>query len=182
MQFRALLPFGVGLCSLALSGVAHAEEPAAAPTPGADLAPLPAPPPPADLPPPGAKTTHIVAGAATTIVAYGLALGASFLVKEEDFRGAKDLRIPLAGPWMAVGRTACPASDTNCSKVSLVLGAALTIMDGVVQAGGLAVIAEGLFLNTSSRARPVEKAQATVQAVPFSFEKGGVGLGVVGTF
>lgn len=182
MQFRALLTFGLGLSSLVLTGVAHAEEPVLAATPGADAAPLPAPPPPADLPPSGAKTTHIVAGAATTVVAYGLALGSSFLLTENDFNGAKDLRIPVAGPWMALGKTGCPPSDTSCSAVPLVFGALLTIMDGVVQAGGLAVIAEGLFLNTSSGPRPAKKAEATVHAVPFNFEKGGMGLGVVGTF
>jgi hypothetical protein len=139
------------------------------------------------LPPPGAKTTHIVAGAATTVVAYGLAAGFSFLIPEEDLNGVKDLRIPVAGPWMTLSKTGCPASDTNCSKIPLVLGAVLNIMDGVVQAGGLAVIAEGLFLNTSRRA-PQKKAELrlppapTVRAVPFSFEKGGLGLGVVGTF
>lgn len=182
MQFRALVSFGLGLTSLALTSVARAEEPAVAAPPGADVAPLTAAPPPADLPPAGAKTTHIVAGASATVVSYGLALGASFLVTEDDFRGAKDLRIPVAGPWMALGKTGCPTSDPGCSKVPLVVGALLTLMDGVVQAGGLAVICEGLFLNTSNRPRPAQKAEATVHAVPLNFEKGGVGLGVVGTF
>jgi hypothetical protein len=163
--------------------LAHAEEPALAASPGADVAPVAAPPPPADLPPAGAKTTTIVAGAATTVVAYGLALGTSFLLSEDDFRGAKDLRIPIAGPWLSLGKTGCPPSDTNCSKVPLVIGAILNVVDGVVQAGGLGVIAEGLFLNTSSKPRAKEKAEGpTVHAVPFNFEKGGVGLGVVGTF
>ena len=182
MQFRALAPLGLSLSSLCLAGVAHAQE---AP-PGADTAPITssaATPPPADLPPAGAKTTHIVAGATATVVAYGLALGASFLVSEDDFNGAKDLRIPLAGPWVSLGRTGCPPSDADCSKVQLVIGAALNVIDGVVQAGGLGVIAEGLFLNTSSAQRPQKKAEGpTVHAVPFNFEKGGVGLGVVGTF
>jgi hypothetical protein len=190
VQFRALLLLhaGLGLTGLTLAGVAHAEEPVLGPSPGADVAPASAAPPPADLPPPGAKTTHIVAGTATTVVAYGLAAGFSFLIPEEDLNGVKDLRIPIAGPWMTLGKTGCPASDTNCSKIPLVLGGMLMIMDGVVQAGGLAVIAEGLFLNTSSRAHAEKKAELRlppaphVQAVPFSFEKGGLGLGVVGTF
>ncbi|HVY26247.1 MAG TPA: hypothetical protein VHB79_06825 [Polyangiaceae bacterium] len=183
MQFRALVSFGLGLSSWLLANAAFAEEPLLAPTPGADTAPAPAAPPPADLPPAGAKSTTIVAGATATVVAYGLALGTSFLLTNDDFNGAKDLRIPIAGPWMSLGRTGCPPSDSDCSKVPIVIGAILNVLDGVVQVGGLGVIAEGLFLNTSSGARPAKKAEGPhVQAVPFSFEKGGVGLGMIGTF
>jgi hypothetical protein len=158
---------------MSFSGVALAEEPA--------LSGDPAPRPAADLPPSGARTTHLVAGVATTGVAYGLAVGASYLYP--DFRGASDLRIPVAGPWLALGRTGCPADDPDCSPVLLVLGAVLTIFDGVAQAGGLAIVGEGLFLKTSS-GRTVRKkaAGATWRAVPLDFGKDGAGLGVVGTF
>jgi hypothetical protein len=158
---------------VSFSGVARAEEPS--------LSTGPAPRHAADLPPSGARTTHIVAGAVTTGVSYGLAVGASYLFT--DYRGAKDLRIPVAGPWLALGRTGCPDNDPDCSPVLLVLGAALTIFDGVTQAGGLAIIAEGLFLNTSSgRALPKKAAGPTWRAVPLSLGKDGTGLGVVGTF
>lgn len=181
MRFRILFSFGLTLPTLLAAAAAQAQE---------AVPPMPSPPPPAaaDVPPPGARTTHIVAGLATTAVSYGLALGASFLIEPQDFNGAKDLRIPLAGPWMALGKTGCPASDSDCSKVPLVLGAMLTIFDGVVQAGGLGIVAEGLFLNTSSsrsapRKAQLERASApTVHALPFNFGKDGVGLGVVGTF
>ena len=178
MRFRLFFAFGLTLPLALFAAVAQAEEPGAAP-------PTPAPAAPStDLPPPSARTTAIVAGAATTAVSYGLALGASFLWTEDDLRGSKDLRIPIAGPWMALSKTGCPASSPDCSKVTLVIGAILQIFDGVAQAGGLGIIGEGLFLNTSS-ARPAPRKAATgpaVRAVPFNFEKGGVGLGVVGTF
>jgi len=180
VRFRVLFSFGLTLPTLLAATAARAQEapPASAPAPA--VSPPPAPPA-ADVPPPGARTTHIVAGLATTAVSYGLAVGASYLIKPEDFNGSKDLRIPIAGPWMALGKTGCPASDSSgCSKVPLVLGAILTIFDGVVQAGGLGIVAEGLFLNTSS-ARPAPQ-KASVQAVPLNFGKDGVGLGVVGTF
>jgi hypothetical protein len=184
-----LFTFGLTL-PLALATVrAQAEEPGAAPA-----SPAPPPAPAVDeLPPPGARATHIVAGAATTVVSYGLALGASYLFEPQDLNGAKDLRIPIAGPWMALGRTGCPASEPDCSPATLVVGAILMIFDGVAQAGGLGVIGEGLFLNTSS-ARPAAQksqsgqtpglhaAQASVRAVPFNFGKDGVGLGVIGSF
>jgi hypothetical protein len=65
----------------------------------------------------------------------------------------------------------------------LVIGAILNVFDGVAQAGGLGIIGEGLFLNTSSGRPAPRKAEGpSVRAVPFNFEKGGVGLGVVGTF
>jgi len=171
------------------SASARAEEPVAAAT-----SPAPAADPAADeLPPPGARATHIVAGAATTVVSYGLALGASYLFAPADLNGTKDLRIPIAGPWMALGRTGCPTSEPDCSSATLVVGAILMIFDGVAQAGGLGVIGEGLFLNTSSGRPAARKAQsgqtpgayateATVRAVPFNFGKDGVGLGVIGTF
>jgi hypothetical protein len=178
VRFRQLVVSGSALFLLSFAGVARAEEPLPS---AADLvAPRPAP---ADLPPPGARTNLIVAGAATTVVSYGLALGASFMVEEPDFRGAKDLRIPLAGPWLALAKTDCPETNPNCSKAGLVVTAILTLFDGVAQAGGLALIGEGLFLKTSSPRPAAQKAEGpTVHAVPVSFEKGGVGLGVVGSF
>jgi hypothetical protein len=174
VRFRLFVAFGLTLPFALSATPARAEEPGAA---------TPAPAPTNDLPPPSARSAAIVAGAATTVVSYGLALGASFLVDEADLRGSKDLRIPLAGPWMALSKTGCPTSSPDCSKVTLVLGAILQVFDGVAQAGGLGIIGEGLFLNTSSARPAARKAEGpTVRAVPFNFEKDGVGLGVVGTF
>jgi len=177
VRFRGLLVFGLTL-PLALATLdAHAEEPVA-PSP----APAPAPAT-ADLPPPAARSMTIVAGIVTTAVSYGLGLTASYLIKPEDLNGAKDLRIPIAGPWMELGKTGCPTSDPGCSKVQLAIGAILTIFDGVAQIGGLAVLGEGLFLNTSSTRPAPQKAEGpAVRAVPLNFGKDGVGLGVVGTF
>lgn len=191
MRFRLLYTIGLTLPLALATASAHAEEPAAATS---SPVPAPAPAPAGDeLPPPSARTSHIVAGAATTVVSYGLALGASYLFTAQDLNGAKDLRIPIAGPWMALGRTGCPTSEPDCSAATLVIGAVLMIFDGVAQAGGLGIVGEGLFLNTSSARPPTRKAQsgqtpgrevaeATVRAVPFNFGKDGVGLGVIGTF
>lgn len=193
MRFRVLFTFGLTLPSALVAAAAHAEEPAA---PVAPVAVSPPPAPPAadqDQPPPGARTTHIVAGAATTAVSYGLALGASFLFEPEDLNGAKDLRIPIVGPWMVLGKTGCPTSNPDCSTATLVIGAILTVFDGVIQAGGLGIIGEGLFLNTSSSTVTPRKAEPgqtsrrsatapAVRAVPLNFGTDGVGLGVVGTF
>jgi hypothetical protein len=175
VRFRSIIAFALACLPASFATGVHAEEPAAE-------AALPSPPPPADLPPPGARTTTIVAGAGTTLVSYGLAVGASFLIEEEDYRGQKDLRIPIAGPWMALGRTGCPTSNPDCSKIPLAFGALLAILDGVAQVGGLAVVGEGLFLKTSNKPTAQKAEGPTVHAVPLNFEKGGVGLGVIGTF
>jgi hypothetical protein len=178
VRFRSLLAASFGLLSSFLAAAAHAEEPVVS-----AAAPQPAQPPPADLPPPSARTNLIIAGAATTAVSYGLALGSSFLLSEDDLVGANKLRIPIAGPWLALSKTSCPASDPGCSKVPLVIGAILEIFDGVAQAGGLGVIGEGLFLTTSKGATAARKAEGpSVRAVPLNFDKGGVGLGMIGTF
>jgi hypothetical protein len=185
VRFRVLFTFGLTLPSLLAAASARAEEPVAA-------SPSPAPPA-ADLPPPSARTNLIVAGLATSAVSYGLAFGASYLFKPEDLNGSKDLRIPFAGPWMALGKTGCPTSTPDCSKVTLVIGAILSIFDGVAQAGGLGIVGEGLFLNTSSSRPGPRKAELgrtsgryatgpVIRAVPFNYGKDGVGLGVVGTF
>jgi hypothetical protein len=137
--------------------------------------------PVADLPPPGARVTHLLAGAAVTAGSYGLAVGASYLFS--DMRGAKDLRIPIAGPWMALAQTGCPSGDPDCSLVPLVLGAIFQVVDGVTQVGGLAIIGEGLFLKTSSsRSAPRKARGPSVRAVPIDFGPGSAGVGFVGTF
>jgi hypothetical protein len=174
LTFTALFSF--------LARPSHAQEPLA-PTPetGAPkLLPTPAQAP--DLPPPASRVTHIVAGLSTTAVSYGLATGVSFLFPE--LRGSKDLRIPVAGPWMTLAQTGCPTNDPDCTAVPLVLGGIFMVVSGVTQLGGLAIAGEGLFLNTSSGRRPAPKraAVATVRAVPMDFGPGSAGLGLVGSF
>ena len=116
-----------------------------------------------------------------TLTSYGLAVGSSYLFS--DTRGAKDLRIPIAGPWMALAQTGCPSGDPDCSVVPLVLGAIFQVVDGVTQIGGLAIIGEGLFLNTSSsRPAPRNANGPSLRAVPMDFGPGSAGLGFVGTF
>jgi len=174
VRFRVPLAFASTLVAASFSTVVHAAEPGIP-------SEAPAPRPAADLPPAGARTTHLVAGIATTGIAYGLGVGASYLFPDNP--GAKDLRIPVAGPWLALGRTGCPESSPDCSPVLLVIGAILTVFDGVTQAGGLAIVGEGLFLKTTAGRPATKKAEGpTWRAVPLDFGKGSAGLGVVGSF
>ena len=136
--------------------------------------------------------THVVAGLTTTGLSYGLAVGASYLYS--DSPGAKELRIPVAGPWLSLAKTRCGEGPGDCNKFTLVLGAIAKVFDGVLQAGGLAVAAEGLFLPTSSAPqRRASRASSTapsgaadglrtLRPVPLDFNGRGAGLAVAGAF
>ena len=136
------------LMTLALaSGTASAQSqpPPAAPPPPAS-APDVAPP---EYPPPSARWGVVAAGLGTTAVAYGAALGASYIYP--DVPGTNDLRIPIAGPWLAIAHNGCPADEPDCSKTIVVLRSIVSALDGIAQAGGLAIALEGLFMPTEIR-------------------------------
>jgi hypothetical protein len=136
---------------------------------------------PAELPPPGARTRALVVGAALTVGWYGAAVGTSFLWP--DAENAKDLRLPVVGPWLALGDTGCAASESRCTTVTVIARTAFAVVSGVGQAGGLFAIAEGIFMDTGSgaaagRARAPERSWT---AAPMMLPDGG-GLEVVGRF
>jgi hypothetical protein len=135
---------------------------------------------PGDYPPAGTQTTVVIAGVATTAVWYGLAAGASALWP--DAPGADKLRIPIAGPWMALADSGCADNDPDCGTFTVVLRAVLTTIDGVAQAGGLAVAAEGLFLPTRAPRRASSARTPRVLGAPTSFGSRGVGVSLFGSF
>jgi hypothetical protein len=106
---------------------------------------------PPEYPTPGVQTTLVITGSAIFAAWYGGAFAASLLW--DDAPGAKELRIPVVGPWMSLKDTGCPKGDRDCNTTTAVLRAVLTIVDGVGQIGGLAVLGEAIFLPTST-ARP----------------------------
>jgi hypothetical protein len=169
------LATALGLAAIALG----TSRPALAAEPGEVQKPPAAAP---DYPSPSARGTHLVAGAVVFGAWYGGALGASLLWP--DAPGAEDLRIPVAGPWMALGDTGCAEDDPDCSTVLVVIRAVLTGIDGVGQAGGLLVMAEGLFLPTRE-ARPSARSKAQSFAIrpsAVATGKDGIGLGISGVF
>lgn len=102
------------------------------------------------LPPPSARINLMLTGAAMFGVSYGAAVGASYLWP--DARGASDLRIPVVGPWMKVGRTRLCNDDpdaTNCQDAARIMGAVFAAIDGLAQAGGLLLITQSIFMSTS---------------------------------
>src|SRR6478735_8996573 len=110
-----------------------------------------------EYPPPAAKRNLLIAGLASTALWYGGALGVSYAV--DDPAMAKDLRIPFAGPWMALSHTGC-GGGPDCNTLLVVLGAIATSLDGIGQAAGLALAAEGLFMPT----REPKRAHAALRA------------------
>ncbi|HTV20459.1 MAG TPA: hypothetical protein VMG12_17365 [Polyangiaceae bacterium] len=107
---------------------------------------------PAELPPESARSRVILVGAALTAGWYGAAVGTSFVWP--DAPNAKELRLPVVGPWMALGDVRCDAREAQCSTVSLVVRTAFGVISGVGQAGGLFAIVEGLLMDTGSSAAP----------------------------
>lgn len=134
-----------------------------------------------------ARLPLFLVGAGTTAVFYGAAAGASYLWPTAP--GAKDLRLPLVGPFMALGKTGCAVNNPGCNTLFVVLRAILTSIDGVAQVGGVGVMGEALFLPTTidspaarRRARRQSAKAFEIHPVPFVSGSDGVGLGVIGRF
>ena len=135
---------------------------------------------PGAYPPPAARWNMVAAGASVTAFWYGAALGFSYWFP--DAPGADDLRIPVAGPWMALADTGCAADDPDCSIIIVILRAVLTTVDAVGQTGGVLVMGESLFLPTQTFAPRSRRASLELRPVPLANEKTGFGLGLVGRF
>ncbi len=115
---------------------------------------------------------------------YGGAVGLSYLWP--DAPAAEKLRYPVVGPWVSLANTGCPASDPDCSLFWVVLRAVLTTVDGIGQAGGLALMAEAAFVPTARPEDPppprrAEHSSIELRALPYVSEEG-AGLGVFGRF
>jgi len=131
-------------------------------------------------PPPSARRNLVIAGVASTAAWYGAALGSSYLWP--DTVGANDLRIPVAGPWIALSHSGC-GNVSDCSKVIVVLRAIATTLDAIGQAAGLAIAAEGLFMPTQEPRRERATLHHDFDLRPtFDAGKNSVGFGVLGVF
>lgn len=149
---------------------------------------------PAELPPDAARGRVLIVGLALTAGWYGAAVGTSFLWP--DAPNARDLRLPIVGPWMALGNTGCGAEESGCTTVKVVARTALAVVSGVGQAGGVVALLEGILMDTRGGApqpkRPPKSAHEVGRerdgrasldwmAVPVALPNGG-GIEVVGRF
>lgn len=134
-----------------------------------------------------AQANLILIGAAVSVGWYGIAVGTSYLWPDSD--GAGSLRVPVAGPFMALAKTGCGSGEPDCDKVGLVLRTVVTVLSSVGQAGGLLAIGEGLFLPTASGRRAAAPrpgfkplVRPNVSVTPVVVGRSGIGLSLSGSF
>lgn len=136
-----------------------------------------------DLPTPATRWNLALTGVGVTAGFYGAALGASLLWNKGPW--ADEIRIPFAGPWMAMSDFKCGTNEPNCGTALVVVRGVLAGIDGIGQAGGVLIALESLFLPVQSAARAKASAapkHAVVRPVPFVAGRDTIGLGVVGAF
>jgi hypothetical protein len=180
----ALMARGPWICALAIAVAALLASPRA----HADEPERPTYVDPGVYPPSGTQWGLFFVGLGATAGWYGAALGFSYLFP--DAPGANDLRIPVAGPWMALADTGCRDDEPDCSQFIVILRAILTTMDAIGQAGGVAVMGEALFLPTQEaapekprrRRRLKRESHLRVTPTPMVTGKDGVGFGISGQF
>lgn len=140
---------------------------------------LPSPAPEPDLPSRAAPVNLALTGAAITGVWYGAALGTSFIWSQGDY--ARDLRIPIAGPFMALDDMNCPVSkDPNCTTLLIVMRVIAASIDGVGQATGLALALESLLMPTAAPRRSTRDTRRGIRPIPFVAGRDAVGIGFAG--
>jgi hypothetical protein len=144
-----------------------------------DRPPPAAPAPEPDLPSRAAPVNLALTGAAVTGIWYGAALGSSFIWSNGDY--ARDLRIPIAGPFMALDDMSCPKSkDPNCTTLLIVMRVIAASIDGVGQATGLALALESLLMPTAAPRRTPRDTSRGIRPIPFVAGRDAVGIGFAG--
>jgi hypothetical protein len=135
-----------------------------------------------EYPAPSTRWKLVAGGIVATGLFYGAAAGVSYAFP--DAPGARDLRTPVVGPWLAIANNGCPADDPDCGRLWVALRTIVTAIDGLAQAGGVGIFLEGVFLPTQEPA-PVAKKPVkdfSFSAVPTALGPRGIGIGVAGTF
>jgi hypothetical protein len=119
------------------------------------------------FPPSSVRTKVIAGGLLVTGAGYGAALGTAY--GWADAPGADELKIPIVGPWVALAKAGCPASDPECG-FSLYLRGFLTALEGLIQIGGVGLVAQGVFMTTEAAppSQPVRRSESawTIRPMP----------------
>ncbi len=157
---------------------------------------------------PPTSTRWKVMGGGLGLTALGYGLSYFSATQNPKVPGLNDLKIPIVGPWIAIGHSGCanistpgllqlkppaatPATVTVFSTPNGDCGSALAfrgillVVDGLMQAGGLGLILTGILMKTEAkRPTPVlgfRFGEATVEATPL-FQPTLTGIGLSGTF
>jgi hypothetical protein len=166
---KLLLSISLAALALTAMGTARADEPVEA------LATAPARETP--HPPSSIRLKLALGGVAVTGGAYAMsyAMASNF----PEVPGMSGLKVPIVGPWIALGQSGCAADDPDCGA-KVVLRGFLLVIDGLAQLGGVGLIAEGALVKTDASA-PVKASAFTIRPMPLV--TGSVtGLGFVGSF
>ncbi len=168
---KLLLPISLitlGALAITATTTARADEPVVATVASAKESPLP---------PSSVRLKLALGGVAVAGGAYAFsyAMASNF----PEVPGTTELKIPVIGPWLALGKSGCATDDPGCGA-KVVLRGFFLVIDGLAQIGGLGLIAEGVFMKTDPTA-PKKPAAFTIRPTPLV--TGGVtGLGFVGSF
>jgi hypothetical protein len=143
---------------------------------------------PATYPPPSAKTPLLLWGSAILAGWYVAALIPSFSFPHAQ--GARELRYPIVGPWLSLAKSECGAGNPHCDDtIMVVVRAVLTTLDGLGQAGGLAVLVDGALVPTAPEGRTGSlskqrkpSARWQMRPVPVVGDRGTIGIGLAGRF
>jgi hypothetical protein len=168
---KRLLTISLAGLAFTATGVARADEPEAAIAPEAAVAPE------ALHPPSSVRLKLALGGVAVAGGAYAMsyAMASNF----PEVPGTTQLKIPIVGPWLALGKSGCATDDPDCGA-KVVFRGILLVIDGLAQLGGLGLIAEGVFMKTDPSA-PKKAAAFTWRPTPLV--TGNVtGVGFVGSF
>jgi hypothetical protein len=132
-------------------------------------------------PPSSVRPKLIAGGLAVTAIAYGVGYVAA--TSWPDAPGADALKIPVAGPWIAIAQNKCgDPKETDCSGAIWLRGL-LTGLGGLAQLGGLGLVAEGIFTKTQAPAPKPDESATAIVVHPFPIVTAhSTGIGVVGTF
>lgn len=173
------LPLLIASLSVALTTrAAYAEEPSALSEPTVVVS--------QDVryPPSSVRPRLILGGLVISGLAYAAAFGTA--VSWPEVPGSKGLKIPIVGPWIALGKSGCATDDDDCGAKVYVRGV-LYVLDGIAQLAGFGLIGEGIFMKTEAKSAP-QKSLAlglpggvTLYPVPMTTGRL-TGLGFVGTF
>jgi hypothetical protein len=112
-------------------------------------------------PPSSVRVALIAGGLGMTAAVYAAGMISGFVWS--DVPGADALKVPVVGPWIALGQSGCPPDEDTCAGM-LALRTILTTLDGLVQLGGLGIAAEGIFMTTEGDAEASPGAASSGQA------------------
>ncbi len=62
--------------------------------------------------------------------------------------GSNSLGIPIAGPWIALGKSGCASDEPNCSGAKVGARAFGFVIDGIVQGAGAALVIQAIVMKT----------------------------------